>query len=164
MSREDQKNPNQRKKTNRRIFINWSQVAKWAEAGSMGAECAARVGLTLSAFYKRCEQDIGLTWKEFKALNRAKGDSMIRETQYNIALGGDPRMLIWLGKNRLGQSDHPEAERAVQSAFEKLNERLEKVGTEFGDVIMQHRKRGVVEECDMDEDLYEDFSDDQDGD
>lgn len=130
----------------------------------MGAECAARVGMALSAFYKRCELDLGLTWKEFKALNRAKGDSMIRETQYNLALGGDARMLIWLGKNRLGQSDHPEAERAVQSAFEKLNERLERVGTEFGDVIMHHRKRGGADVSDMEQEPDDDLSDDQDGD
>lgn len=36
------------------------------------------------------------------------GDNLLRAAQYKAAMGGNTTMLIWLGKQRLGQSDKNE--------------------------------------------------------
>jgi len=44
----------------------------------------------------------------------------LRKAQVNAALNGNTSMLIWLGKNRLGQSDHPEIEEITVSPLEEF--------------------------------------------
>ena len=41
------------------------------------------------------------------ARGMAEGKKSLRRKQLEIAMGGNPTMLIWLGKNMLGQSDQP---------------------------------------------------------
>ena len=45
---------------------------------------------------------------------KAKGNSFLRAKQYEKALQGDNVMLVWLGKNRLKQTDR-EQEQKVES-------------------------------------------------
>ena len=70
---------------------------------------------------------MGVTWEWFSKLKnhssmrheivhalekgRANGRSSLRRAQWELALKGNATMLIWLGKNELGQSDipHPHA-------------------------------------------------------
>lgn len=39
---------------------------------------------------------------------KEKGKSMLRQKQYDLAMEGNPTMLIWLGKQVLGQRDRHE--------------------------------------------------------
>ncbi len=41
------------------------------------------------------------------AKGRAEGKRKLRRKQFEVALQGNPTMLVWLGKNLLGQSDSP---------------------------------------------------------
>lgn len=50
------------------------------------------------------------TWESAFDLYSARGKVSLRRKQYQMALEGDRTMLIWLGKNHLGQSDTPKAE------------------------------------------------------
>jgi len=38
---------------------------------------------------------------------KQKGNSFLLGKQYQVAMGGNTTMLIWLGKQRLAQTDHP---------------------------------------------------------
>lgn len=38
---------------------------------------------------------------------KAEGKQRLRRKQMEVAMSGNPTMLIWLGKNMLGQSDSP---------------------------------------------------------
>jgi len=46
-------------------------------------------------------------YAEIIARGMAEGKKSLRRKQMEIAMGGNPTMLIWLGKNMLGQSDNP---------------------------------------------------------
>jgi hypothetical protein len=41
------------------------------------------------------------------AKGKAEGKRKLRRKQFEVALQGNPTMLVWLGKNLLGQSDSP---------------------------------------------------------
>lgn len=59
---------------------------------------------TLNAW---CKQTYGATFSEVFAKKRQAGKISLRRKQYQTAMSGNPRLLIWLGKQWLGQSESP---------------------------------------------------------
>ena len=49
-----------------------------------------------------------------------EGKSSLRRAQYKVAMGGNAAMLIWLGKQLLGQKEHPETDEIAQCAADKI--------------------------------------------
>lgn len=108
--------------------IDWDRVDKLLEAGCHGTEICAHFDLTADRFYDRVKEKYGMSFTEYSQEKRQKGDSILRETQFNKAIDGDNMMLIWLGKNRLGQRDKEEKndnQEAVE-LIRKIAERLKK--------------------------------------
>lgn len=66
---------------------------------------AATIGVDEGTLRKRCEADNNCSFSEFSQQKRAKGDELLRSKQFQVAMAGDKTMLIWLGKQRLNQSD-----------------------------------------------------------
>lgn len=85
--------------------IDWDKVDRLLEAGCLGTEIAANIGISVSAFYARTEQDKGMNFSQYLQLKRSKGDSLLRVKQFKKAMDGDNVMLLWLGKNRLNQKE-----------------------------------------------------------
>ncbi len=96
---------NSRKNNLSRIPIDWEVVDKYLEAGCLGTEIAAYLGCHPETFYDRCLKEKGVGFSEYLATKRSKGDAILRAKQYELAMQGNTTLLIWLGKNRLGQRD-----------------------------------------------------------
>lgn len=92
----------------KKIKIDWSKVDKMLEAGCTGTECAASLGIHEDTLYNACEREHKTGFSAYRAQKRAAGDVLLRVAQFKKALGGETSMQIWLGKNRLGQSDKVE--------------------------------------------------------
>jgi hypothetical protein len=58
--------------------------------------------------YRRCKTDLKIELTTLKQQKKAKGDELLREIQMKTAKSGNVTMQIWLGKQRLGQSDKTE--------------------------------------------------------
>lgn len=78
--------------------IDAEQVRKLAAIDCSYAEIAAVVGCDPKTLTNRFSQVI----KE----GREQGCSSLKRKQFEVAMAGNPTMLIWLGKQRLGQRDH----------------------------------------------------------
>lgn len=91
------------------IPIDWKKVEDLLAAGCLGTEIAAFFNLHPDTFYRRVNEEYGIGFTEFRQSKMSKGEGLLRYTQYMKALGvnkdADNTMLIWLGKNRLGQRD-----------------------------------------------------------
>lgn len=91
------------------IPIDWEKVDKLLEAGCLGTEIAANFAMHYQTFYDRVVQQYGVSFTEYSQEKRAKGESLLRQVQYDKATGhskkGDNTMLIWLGKQRLNQKE-----------------------------------------------------------
>ncbi|MDH4127146.1 MAG: hypothetical protein OEV44_00220 [Spirochaetota bacterium] len=85
--------------------IDWKIVDQLLEASCEGTEIAAYIGIDNDTLYKRCKTDNKMCFSEYLQQKKAKGDSMLKTKQFKIAMEGDKAMLIWLGKQRLGQKD-----------------------------------------------------------
>lgn len=78
---------------------------------------------TLNAWCKR--EYGGKTFSEVSAEKRGRGKISVRRKQYETAMKGDVKMLIWLGKNWLGQSDSGEREVEVDKTKDPLTTALD---------------------------------------
>lgn len=88
--------------------INWNEVDKYLVAGATGTEVAAVLGLHPNTLYRKCEEEHNVSFSEYLEQKREKGNSMLKCKQFDLAMQGDRGMLVWLGKNRLDQSDKKE--------------------------------------------------------
>jgi len=90
--------------------IDWKRVDELLEADCEGTEIAAHLGIVPNTLYERCKKDNNLSFSEYLQQKKAKGNSLLKEEQYKMATSNEDSaikksMLIWLGKQRLGQSD-----------------------------------------------------------
>lgn len=98
--------------------INWGLVEEYLIAGCSGAEIAAMIGISAPTLYDRCQTDNGLMFSEYSQQKREKGDLILKKVQYETAIKDKDRtMLIWLGKQRLGQKEKAEQDIKVDGGI-----------------------------------------------
>ena len=84
--------------------IDLAVIERGASIGCTKEELARLCGVVESTFYKRMTEDPAIE----DAINRgaAMGRATLRRAQWKVAVTDDnPTMLIWLGKQLLGQQD-----------------------------------------------------------
>ena len=91
-----------------KTVIDWKKVDRLLEAGCPGTDIAASFGIHEDTLYRACDTDNKMGFAAYSAEKRKCGDNLLRAAQFRKALKGDNSMLIWLGKNRLDQSDKSE--------------------------------------------------------
>lgn len=89
------------------IEIDWKKVRAMLQAGANGVEVAAALGCAPDTLYNRCIQECGMTFSAYQQQMKEAGRALLRTWQFAAAQKGNTAMLIWLGKNVLGQSDEP---------------------------------------------------------
>lgn len=128
------------------VPVDWERVDELLEAGCIGTEVAAVFGMHYETFYDRVYQNYKIGFTEYASAKRAKGESAIREAQFNKALGktkkGDNAMLIWLGKQRLNQRESiaefsvsPEALKPLHQVMGQFSQAQEARKIELNKVI-----------------------------
>jgi Winged helix-turn-helix DNA-binding len=117
------------------IEVDIDEMMKWARAGCTQKEIAQKLGISWPTLMDR------LSRPEYKgAYERAQGEMIIslRSKQVAMALGGNVTMLIWLGKQYLGQRDQfvhsgtgpngeivvSEAKAALKAEFDAIHAKL----------------------------------------
>ena len=88
--------------------IDWNKVDRLLEAGCPGTEVAATLGIHEDTLYRACERENKQGFAAYSAIKRASGDRLLRVKQFEVAMAGDKTMLVWLGKQRLGQAEKSE--------------------------------------------------------
>lgn len=86
--------------------INPEQVQKLAAIGCTDVEIGEIIGCSHDTLTRRFKDEL--------ITGRANGKASLRRKQYEQALSGNVAMLIWLGKQYLGQTD----KQAIENTFE----------------------------------------------
>lgn len=76
--------------------------------GCLGTEIAAHLGLNPDLLYRKIKEKYKIGFGEYLQQKKASGRTILREAQFEKAIKGDTAMLIFLGKQRLGQSEKSE--------------------------------------------------------
>jgi hypothetical protein len=89
----------------KKATVNWEIAAAMCRAGSFSTAICQRLGISESVLIKYCRTDNQMTFDQFRRMHFAAGNDTLHMKQYQLASEGDKTMLVWLGKNRLGQKD-----------------------------------------------------------
>ena len=120
-----------KKKSNagrKKIVINWARVNSALEAGANGVQVAAMLGMHPDTLYNKCKALYNMDFSAYMLTKREAGNEKLLKAQYELAIQENDRaMLIWLGKQRLNQSE----KREVKNEFSGLNFKI--VEDENGD-------------------------------
>lgn len=77
---------------------------KWASEEYV----ADKLGMSVDTLARRIKDRFGLTFAEYKKKKLESIKSNLLKKQYDVAMSGNVTMLIWLGKQYLGQSEKVE--------------------------------------------------------
>ena len=88
--------------------IDWDKVESLIIKGCSGIQIAAVFNVTPETLYERCQRDIGKFYSLYSHEKFQKGNASLHAKQFELALKGDKTLLIWLGKQRLQQSERLE--------------------------------------------------------
>jgi hypothetical protein len=80
-----------------KVKINGDVVAALASFGVSTKDIATHLGISKATVDRRCQKDL--------ERGRANRSISLRKKQWDVAMAGNVTMLIWLGKQLLGQSD-----------------------------------------------------------
>ncbi len=91
------------------LQIDWDIVKQHLIKQSTGTKIAEILGICHHTLYKKCLEDNGVEWKEYKDKWRSTGQERLRQKMYDVAINdGNVQMLIFLSKNYLAMSDKVE--------------------------------------------------------
>lgn len=85
---------------------DWSQVEKLAALHCTGEEIAEFLGISYDTLERACKREMQMKLADYLAQKKSIGRTSLRRAQYTKAVNeGNTTMLIWLGKQWLGQTD-----------------------------------------------------------
>ena len=88
--------------------IDWHNLDSILEFGARLKDCEEIVGVSQDTLQRRIKEKCGLTFTEYRDLKMSKMRMKLLQKQYDVAMKGNVSMLIWLGKQHLGQKDKHE--------------------------------------------------------
>ena len=91
-----------------KVEFDWSKLNAILEYGCSGADACEIMGVCYNTIADRIKLTHNATFQEYRIKKMAKKRYKLREKQYELAMAGNVAMLIWLGKNELGQKDRQE--------------------------------------------------------
>tara|TARA_R110002020_G_scaffold166393_1_gene354368 strand:+ start:1301 stop:1645 length:345 start_codon:yes stop_codon:yes gene_type:complete len=97
-----------KKKTKPFAKIDWEQADKMCGIHCTGEEIASILNVDYDTLNAACKREKGMGFSDYSDQKRSSGRASLRRRQYGIAMDGNSTMLIWLGKNWLGQTDKSE--------------------------------------------------------
>ena len=89
------------------IEIDWKTVDKLCLIQCTAEEIASVLGCSSDTIERRCKKEYEITFAEYIRQKAQGGKASLRRKQWSAADGGNVTMLIWLGKQYLGQADKP---------------------------------------------------------
>ena len=97
-------------------LIVWSAHAEYV---------AEQLGISPDTLDRRIKEKFGCGFAEYRVKKKEPMRVNLRKKQYDLAMEGNPTLLIWLGKNELGQTDKNEISNPEGRSF-KLSYSTEK--------------------------------------
>ena len=108
----------------------FEQLKKLASIFCTKEDAGHILGLDSETVVRNIKDRTGMNWAEFFNVYAASGRTMLRRKQFELAQNSDKTMLIWLGKQYLGQSDKME-----QRVQDVTNEMSQSLMNEFKELI-----------------------------
>ena len=91
----------------------WASIEEMCNILCTGEEIAGVLGVSYDTLEKRIKETHEISFTEYYKKHGSKGKRSLRRLQWKAAEAGNTSMLIWLGKQWLGQTDRQESEATI---------------------------------------------------
>lgn len=95
--------------------IDFDLVERLAEIQCTGEEIAGVLNIDYDTLCSRIEEKYNQSFSEYHEDKKGKGKSSLRRLQWKGAKSGNATMLVWLGKQYLGQKDKNELSGSIKN-------------------------------------------------
>lgn len=107
--------------------IDWDKVDQYFICGCTITQCAAGIGCSVDTLERRCRSEKNAEIAHYHQEKREKGNLLIHAAQFEKAIKEkNPTMLIWLGKQRLGQKEIID-EKITKDIEKKFDQQMTKI-------------------------------------
>lgn len=118
----------------KKIEIDPKMIRGLAQIGATWDEIAGILGIARTTLAVRMREK---KYRDAYEQGVAEGDVSIRRAQYDSAMRGKTGMLVWLGKNRLNQTDRVETKNETTihdggNALDKLSGAIDRLASRSG--------------------------------
>lgn len=83
----------------------WTQIEKLASIFCTGEEIASVIGISYDTLERQVKEVHQMPCADYIKKHQGSGKASLRRAQFKSAMAGNNAMLIWLGKQYLGQKD-----------------------------------------------------------
>ena len=101
--------------------IDFEQFEKLCSIECTKEEVCAYFDIDDKTLEARLKEQYQAGFSEVYRSKKKRGRISLRRKQYEVALSGNPSMLIWLGKNYLSQTDKIKEDTTVKSKIDASN-------------------------------------------
>ena len=91
-----------------RSIIKWDIIDAVLSYNASKPDCAELAGISEDTLERAIKRKYKKTFTEYREVKKARIRYTLSKKQYEIAIAGNVTMLIWLGKQWLGQTDKNE--------------------------------------------------------
>lgn len=98
-----------------KIQLDFETVDKLMAIQCTGEEIASVLNVSYDTLERRIKEEHGLSFADYFAQKSGVGRASLRRRQFQLAEGGNPTMLVWLGKQWLNQKDRSEIDTNYQT-------------------------------------------------
>ena len=97
-----------------KAVIDWKLVDEYLRSQCDGAHIANILGIHPNTLYLACEEKFKINFSEYSQQKKGEGQELLRARQFKAAMDGDKTMLVWLGKQYLGQREKTDSNLNIQ--------------------------------------------------
>lgn len=90
--------------------VNWDKLDAALQFGARMIDCRGLLDMDELTISKNIKLKYGLLFAEYRELKMSTMRAKLLQKQFDVAMQGNVTMLIWLGKQHLGQVDKIEAD------------------------------------------------------
>lgn len=102
------------------VDFDWSKLNIALGYGARLIDCADHLDCSEDVIQNRIKEKYNISFSEYRNRKMSKMRLSVMQKQYDLAMSGNPVMLIWLGKQLLEQKDKQEIDHSVVRTDQKV--------------------------------------------
>jgi hypothetical protein len=89
--------------------VNWTALDAALQYGGTLIDCAEILGMSEDSIQNKIKAEHNCTFSEYRHKKMGRMRMKLLQKQYEVAMKGNVALLIWLGKQHLGQTENAES-------------------------------------------------------
>lgn len=113
-----------------KIEIDFDMVKKLCAIQCTGQEIADVLDVSYDTLERRVKEVYQISFADYIKKHSANGKMSLRRKQHEVAMNGNTTMLVWLGKQYLGQTDKQVTENTSRIEVSTLSDLMDELADE----------------------------------